>query len=170
QGAVFDSTRRTVGATSFTSVTDVKSTNGYTGLYFTDTLALMDQLLITLAGRYNIATIEITDELGSNPNIGGTNTYRRFNPAVGLNYSPIAAVNAYVSYNEGMRAPTAVELTCADPSAPCPLPNAFVSDPPLKAVVAKTLELGGRGALGSNTTWSAAVYRSNLDDDIQFVS
>jgi iron complex outermembrane recepter protein len=170
QGAVFDSTRQTVGTTPFTSVTDVKSTNGYTGLYFTDTLALMDQLLITVAGRYNIATIETTDDLGSNPNIDGTNTYHRFNPAVGLNYNPTEAVNAYVSYNEGMRAPTAVELTCANPSAPCPLPNAFVSDPPLKAVVAKTLELGGRGALGSNTSWSAAVYRASLDDDIQFVS
>lgn len=151
-------------------MTDVKSTNGYTGLYFTDTLALMDQLLLTLAGRYNIATIEITDELGTNSKIDGTSTYHRFNPAVGLNYNPIEAVNAYVSYNEGMRAPTAVELTCADPSAPCPLPNAFVSDPPLKEVVAKALELGGRGSLGSNTSWSAAVYRANLDDDIQFVS
>jgi enoyl-CoA hydratase/carnithine racemase len=29
------------------------------------------------------------------------------------------------SYNEGMRAPSAMELTCADPAAPGKLPNAF---------------------------------------------
>ena len=69
-----------------------------------------------------------------------------------------------------MRAPTAVELTCADPTAPCPLPNAFLSDPPLQAVIAKTVELGGRGMLSANTSWSAALYRANLDNDIQFVS
>jgi outer membrane receptor protein involved in Fe transport len=68
-----------------------------------------------------------------------------------------------------MRAPTAMELTCADPSAPCKLPNGFVADPPLKKVVAKTIELGARGKQGE-TTWSAAIYRTDLFDDIQFVS
>ena len=32
-----------------------------------------------------------------------------------------------------MRAPTPIELTCADPDAPCKLPNQFLADPPLKA-------------------------------------
>ena len=40
-----------------------------------------------------------------------------------------------------MRAPTPVELTCADPAAPCHLPNIFLADPPLKKVVSRTLEL-----------------------------
>jgi iron complex outermembrane receptor protein len=170
QDAVFSSTRQTVGVTPFVLATDVNSTTAYSGFYFTDTYAFTDKLLMTLAGRYNIATIKITDELGNKPGIDGTNTYQRFNPAVGLNYNPSKAVNTYISYNEGMRAPTAVELTCADPTAPCPLPNAFLSDPPLQAVIAKTVELGGRGMLSANTSWSAAVYRANLDNDIQFVS
>jgi len=170
QGAIFSPTRDTVGATPFTLETDVNSTNAYTGFYFTDTFAFTSELLMTLAGRYNIASIQITDELGNNPSINGTNTYQRFNPAVGLNYNPSKVVNTYISYNEGMRAPSPVELTCSDPNAPCPLPNAFVSDPPLQAVVAKTLELGGRGALSANTSWSAAIYRANLYNDIQFVS
>ena len=170
QGAVFDASRQTIGVSPFTLFTDVSSTNGYSGFYFTDTFAFTEQLLMTLAGRYNIATIEITDDLGNKPGINGTNTYQRFNPAVGLNYNPSKAINTYVSYNEGMRAPTAAELTCADPNAPCPLPNAFVSDPPLQAVIAKTLELGGRGAISANTAWNAAIYRANVYNDIQFVS
>jgi outer membrane receptor protein involved in Fe transport len=78
-------------------------------------------------------------------------------------------LTAYGSYNEGMRAPTAVELTCADPAAPCKLPNAFLADPPLKKVVAKTIEFGLRGRSG-DSGWSAAVYRTDLVDDIQFIS
>ena len=154
----------------FVLTTDVGGINAYTGFYFTDTFAFNNQLLMTLAGRYNIATIRLTDELGNNPAINGTSTYERFNPAVGLNYNPSKAINTYVSYNEGMRAPTPVELTCSNPAAPCPLPNAFVSDPPLQAVIAKTFELGGRGMLSPTTAWSAAVYRANLYNDIQFVS
>jgi outer membrane receptor protein involved in Fe transport len=69
-----------------------------------------------------------------------------------------------------MRAPTPIELTCADPEAPCRLPNEFLSDPPLAKVVSKTIELGARGRIGQATTWSAAVYRTDLDDDIEFTS
>jgi len=125
---------------------------------------------MTLAGRYNIASMRLADELGTAPGINGTNIYDRFTPAVGVNYNPSKAVNTYVSYNEGMRAPTPVELTCANPSAPCPLPSAFISDPPLQAVIAKTFEFGGRGMLTPNTSWSAAVYRTNLYNDIQLVT
>jgi iron complex outermembrane receptor protein len=170
QGAVFDSARQVVGVSPYVLTTDVSSTTAYTGFYFTDTFSINEKLLLTLAGRYNIATIDVTDELGNKPGVDGNNTYQRFNPAIGLNYNANKALNTYISYNEGMRAPTAVELTCADPNAPCPLPNAFLSDPPLQAVVAKTWEVGGRGVLGPNTAWNAAVYHANLNNDIQFVS
>jgi iron complex outermembrane receptor protein len=69
-----------------------------------------------------------------------------------------------------MRAPTAMELTCADPTDPCKLPNSFLSDPPLRKVVAKTIEVGARGKAGDAFSWSASAYRTDLDDDIQFIS
>lgn len=69
-----------------------------------------------------------------------------------------------------MRTPTPIELTCANPAAPCKLPNNFLSDPPLQMVVARTLEFGLRGRPGRAFQWSAAVYRTELGDDIQFIS
>ena len=113
--------------------------------------------------------MSIRDQSGTSPDLDGDHSFQRFNPALGLNFNPMAGFTAYASYNEGMRAPTAVELTCADPTAPCKLPNSFVADPPLKKVVAKTVEVGARGKAGE-TSWSAAIYRTELLDDIQFVS
>jgi outer membrane receptor protein involved in Fe transport len=73
-----------------------------------------------------------------------------------------------------MRVPSPVELTCADPDAPCTLPNIFVADPPLKPVIGTTVELGGRGrwtpVAGTGGQWSVAIYRTELRDDIQFIS
>ena len=56
-----------------------------------------------------------------------------------------SSLNVYGGYNESTRAPTAVELACASPDAPCKLPNEFVADPDLKQVVAKNWEAGLRG-------------------------
>jgi len=63
-----------------------------------------------------------------------------------------------------------MELGCANPYAPCKLPNAMAGDPPLKQVVAKTFEGGLRGNLTEDVRWSAAVYRTENNNDIQFVT
>lgn len=42
--------------------------------------------------------------------------------------------------------------------------------PPLKKFVSKTVEAGARGKLDPETTWSAAIFRTDLDDDLQFIS
>jgi len=86
-----------------------------------------------------------------------------------MNFNPTPGLTTYAGYNEGMRAPTALELTCADPAAPCKLPNSFLADPPLKKIVAKTFEIGARGRQ-RDFSWSAAAFRTDLLDDIQFVS
>ena len=61
-----------------------------------------------------------------------------------------------------------MELTCADPGAPCKLPNEFLSDPALEAVLSRSGEVGTRGRTGA-WEWSAAAYRTDLENDIQFV-
>jgi len=139
-----------------------------TGLFVSDNFGIDDKTFLTLSGRYNHATVSLEDRLGTALN--GEHSFNRVNPAVGIAYNPTNAVTAYAAYNEGMRVPTPVELSCADPNAPCSLPNAFSSDPALKPVISKTLELGARGRLGTSIGWSGALFRSVLDDDIQFIS
>ena len=168
QPAALTPSRGAVATGEFESQTDARTRNHNLALYAMDSLSLTPQWTVTASGRFNSAHVSIRDRSGTAPELDGDHRFNRFNPALGINYNPVAQLTAYASYNEGMRAPTAMELTCADPAAPCKLPNAFLADPPLRKVVARTLELGARGKDGA-FSWSAAVYRTDLGDDIQFI-
>ena len=159
-------------------------------LYATDTLALGSAWHATASGRYNRTTIDNTDRLnpGGGPgSLDGVYHYGRFNPAVGLTFTPSAPINAYFGFSEGSRAPTSIELGCADPNEPCKLPNSLAGDPPLGQVTTHTWEAGVRGSTRSNQIqmqtdsglsrkrvaqfdWSAGFFRSTNTDDILFVT
>ncbi|MCX7172107.1 MAG: TonB-dependent receptor, partial [Proteobacteria bacterium] len=170
QTAAFTAERGTVGTSDFTLDTDARTRNSYFGLFFADTLNLNAEWALTVSGRYNRARVKIEDLSGADPLLNADHTFSHFNPALGINFSPSERLTAYAAFNEGMRAPTPIELACADPAAPCKLPNNFLYDPALKKVVSKTLETGMRGKLPHDTQWSAAIYRTELTDDIQFIS
>jgi outer membrane receptor protein involved in Fe transport len=146
-------------------------------LYFSDTLTLRKNLNLTVSGRYNRFTVNNTDRL--NPIAGpgsltGDYVFQRFNPSVGLTWSPISSVNGYARFSQGSRAPTAIELGCADPANPCSLPNALASDPPLQQVVNDTFEVGLRGkpelSFVHNLNWNVGAFRGENHNDILFVS
>ncbi|PFH28742.1 MULTISPECIES: TonB-dependent receptor [Burkholderia] len=170
QDAYFTATRAAAGVGDYQLQTHADTHGANYGLYFNDTLSLTQQLSATFSGRYDWARADIGDESGQQPALDGRHTFSRFNPAFGVNWNPTSTLTVYASYNEGMRSPTVIELACADPNAPCSLPNDFVSDPNLRPVIARTVEIGARGRVGSATTWNAAVWRTTLADDIQFVS
>ena len=146
--------------------------NTYSGAFATDTLALAKWLDVTAAGRFNTAAIGLHDRLGSG--LDGNHRYQRFNPSLGATSRLGGGVVAYAAYSEANRVPTAAELSCADPTQPCRVPNAFVADPALRQVVSHTAEIGARGGhiLGadSKASWSLAAYLARNDDDIIFVS
>ena len=154
----------------FETQVDVSTRQENVGVYATDTFDLTERLALTVAGRYQHVSIEIRDRSGANPALDGDHTFSRFSPSAGLAFQALENVTLFASYSEGFRAPTAAELTCADPNAPCNLPNAFVADPPLKPVVARTYEVGARGKLpvGKELGWTLALFRTDLEDDILF--
>jgi outer membrane receptor protein involved in Fe transport len=140
-------------------------------LYGTDTLSLRDRWHVTLSSRYDAITVHNTDRIhpgGAPGSLDGDHAFRRFNPALGVTFRASEALGAYVAYGEGSRAPTSIELGCADPNQPCKLPNAMAGDPPLRQVVTRTWEAGVRGRRGA-FEWSAGVFRATNRDDILFV-
>lgn len=170
QDAEFTADRNTVGIDDFALQTDADTRTRYYGAFIADTFNLTPLWTLTASGRWNYAHVRIADRTGEAPLLDGAESFTRFNPAVGVNFNPTPDLTTYASYNEGARAPTAIELTCADPNAPCKLPNDFLADPPLHEVVSKTVEVGARGTLGKAVHWTASVYRTRLENDIEFIS
>ena len=139
-------------------------------LYLSDTLSLSEKATLTLSGRYNSTRVKTTDRINlTPPNLDGDFTYKKFNPAVGFTLQVSPALGAYAGWNQGNRAPSPIELGCADPANPCTLPNALASDPFLEQVVARTLEAGFRGKSGDSLRWNAGIYRTENRNDILFV-
>lgn len=158
---------------------DLKGKTRTWSAFGTDTLSLSDNLHVTGSLRYNHTTIRNRDQqihhnfdgtLNPDASLSGDHIFNRVNPAIGLTFTPIKNYNTYLGYNEGMRAPTSVELGCANPDAPCRLPNAMAGDPPLKAVVSKTWEAGIRAKENENLFWSAGVFSGRNTNDIQFIN
>ena len=158
---------QTSGLTGKTYTTSIFATNNH---------ALNDQWSINTAARYNYVDIRNEDTLngeGGATSLTGDHDFDRLNPSVGLTYTPTDTLSTYASYNEANRAPTSIELGCANPDNPCTLPTQMADDPPLEQVVAKTFEAGARGRftsfLNSNTSWNISGYSATNHDDILFI-
>jgi len=165
------------------TVISLAGSNKIYGAYLTDTLSPGKLLHFTLSLRYNRNT-ETLDGYSVDTDIGdfgagfdqaspvvGNHTFSRLNPAFGFTVTPTDDLTFYADYNEASRAPTVIELGCANPAAPCGLPNDFASDPDLRQVIARTVEVGARGNLADQSlVWSADVFHTVNRDDLQFVA
>ena len=134
-------------------------------VYATDTLSLGNAWHFTLSGRYNRTTIDNGDRItpGGGPGLARRQLRVRPLQSGGRRHvqSVARAGTLYFGYSEGSRAPTSIELGCADPTQPCKLPNAMAGDPPLEQVVTRTWEAGVRGRLERGVNWSAGWFRAD---------
>jgi len=145
----------------------LRTTNRYTGLYALDTFDVTDRFSISGGGRFNYASINLQDQIGTDLN--GSHTFSRFNPMVGGTYKITSEVTGYAGYSEANRAPTPLELACADPARPCIVAAFLIADPPLKQVVSRTVEAGFRGTKELNIGtlgWKVGGFSATNADDI----
>jgi len=161
--------RGTVGSGLFDqeAVVRLRTRVRHTGLYLADFLSVAPRVTLMGAARFNHSTVALRDQVGTDLN--GDHRFSRVNPAVGVTVQMPRAVTAFGSFSVSSRVPAPSELSCADPADPCRLPNAFVADPPLAQVVARTIEGGLRGRR-SGVSWNASVFRTANRDDIIFIS
>jgi iron complex outermembrane receptor protein len=142
----------------------------YYGAYFNETFDLTNRLSLTAGGRYNLAAINLSDLLGTNPDLNSSLTYARFNPVTGFTYKILPELMTfYAGYSEANRIPTPLELGCSNPQKPCLLEGFLVSDPPLNQVVARTREAGLRGNIntaGGRGDWKLGLFRTDSESDI----
>ncbi|MDP6183104.1 MAG: TonB-dependent receptor, partial [Gammaproteobacteria bacterium] len=185
-----DTATRSTDGLGIGSFVDEVATNVATetrtwSLYFMDAMDLTDRVTLTVGGRFNSTDVSLRDRSGAQPELNGDHDFSRFNPSIGLTYSPVTTLNLYAGYSESSRAPTPIELACNDGvfqiardaavargedpddvDFECRLPNAFLADPPLDEVVAKSFELGARGEFGPVRHRIGYFHTTNEDDII----
>jgi iron complex outermembrane recepter protein len=162
-------TRGTVGTGIFDGEAAVRlrSTATHAGAYVANYFRVVPRVTLSGSARFTRSWISLRDGLGDD--LTGDHAFARLNPSAGVTIDAGAGVTAFMSYGQSSRVPTPSELGCADPEDPCRLPNAFVADPPLDEVVARSLEGGARGRAGG-VNWTLSVFRTAIADDIIFVS
>jgi outer membrane receptor protein involved in Fe transport len=162
----------TVDGVPFDTRVDLHGIINTGSIYATDTFS-KGRWNITASGRYDHTTLDNHDRvqpLSGSGSLTATNSFGRFNPAAGVTFNAGGQRNLYFGYSEGSRAPTSIELGCADPSQPCKLPNALAGDPPLQQVVTRTFEAGVRGGAEGKLTWRAGWFRAENHNDLLFVA
>ncbi len=158
------------GSEQFTA--GVKGTTTAFGTYLADTYQLTEKTYVTVAGRFNQTTVANTlTSYTSGVDDGSESesfTYRKFNPSLGMTHQ-FGQLTLFGNWAQSNRAPTVMELGCADKEDGCILPTGLQADPYLKQVVSQTIEAGMRwkNDLGYNLSFSA--YRTINKDDIIFV-
>lgn len=170
-GAFADGSQESEDA--FDSRVDLDGDTTTSSVYFTDTVELSRVMQLTLSGRYDRTTVDNEDNItaaGDPGSLTAKHRFSRFNPAIGVTFNPSEGLSGYIGYTEGSRAPSSIELGCADPENPCRLPNAMAGDPPLNQVVTRTMEVGARGMVAKHLAWNIGVFRADNRDDILFVA
>jgi iron complex outermembrane recepter protein len=149
----------------------LRTMNTDLGVYAEDTLRIAPALSLEVAGRWNLTSVYLTDRYGTA--LTGDHQYSSINPSVKLTWDINDNISVHADGGASSRTPTAAELSCANPSVPCLFPLSFISDPNLREVTARTIDVGAKGklALGSVTlNWLADAYDTRNSNDILFVS
>lgn len=168
-GVVIDQSQSPTAPPPIEAPVDVAALNTYAGAYAIDVFDVTRRLSLTLSGRLNYADIDLADHRGGS--LDGQHSFNRINPGLGFAYRTGAGVTLYGGYSQSSRAPTAGELSCADPAAPCLLDAFLAADPKLRQVVSRNVDLGLRGrfdlpVLAGAFDWSLGLYRTDSDRDI----
>jgi outer membrane receptor protein involved in Fe transport len=150
------------------------------GVYLADTFKMNETTYFTAAARYNHTVVDntITRYLNASGNPLATPlelakeefTYRRLNPSFGLTHQLSGNLTVFGNWAQSNRAPTVIELGCADPEYPCIMPTGLQADPFLKQVVAQTIEGGLRWKNNQGYNLAVSFYQTDNNDDILFIA
>jgi len=154
-------------------ITNIEATTHNVGLYGSNTLDLNDTTSVNLSARWNWSSLKIEDQYSTA--LEGHHFFWRINPGIGIT-KRYGDTTFFASYKESSRTPSVAELACADPDAPCRLPNSFQADPPLDQVVNRNFEIGARGresfdlyGTAQNINWTLNAFAGRNYNDIIFI-
>ena len=124
--------------------------------------------MATLSGGLRLDAIRVPFRNLIDPERDTTSTFTALNPRAALALDLTRNLRTWAGVVRSFRAPAVIEIACADPEEPCPLPFALGDDPPISPVVAVTSELGASWRRGP-VAIDATMYRTNVRDEIVLV-
>ena len=154
--------------------TDIATGVRRSHVYLRDSFSLDDAWVVNLAGYFHDSEVNLRDRTGEQPQLNGTHSFAGFNWSAGV-VRRWGSRDLFASYSQSSRLPTPIELACSEALArnpetgemeECRLPNAFLADPPLEEVVARSVELGARGTNGAGWQWTMGLFHAYNDNDI----
>lgn len=119
---------------------------------------------VTASLRYDYVRIPFDDRL--DPENSGTNTFNQLTGSIGGDFRVSDDATVFGSYGRGFRAPVILEISCADPEDPCPLPFELGADPPLDAVRTDTWQAGLRYSGPGASRLEVVGYWAEVYDDL----
>jgi outer membrane receptor protein involved in Fe transport len=147
---------------------DIKVPETDAGAFAQGVLSLTPALSLTAAARFDWVRLPFQDLYDSANS--ATSTYTHLSPRIGATFTMSPTLRGYASVGGGFRAPAPVEVGCASPDAPCPLPYALGDDPALAPVTLTSYEVGADWEPHGGSTVEAALFRSDVHDEIAFVA
>jgi iron complex outermembrane recepter protein len=141
-------------------VTDENNFGVFTQLY----LPTSERVSWLGALRYDHVRLPVTDLL--DPENSGVNTFNRITGSIGVDLKLSEQANVYGNFGRGFRAPVILEVSCADPEDPCPLPFELGADPPLDPVTTNTWQAGLRLNPSPTTRLEAVAYWAEVYGDL----
>src|SRR5690606_7436260 len=121
------------------------------------------RLALTAGARADVVRVPFRNRLDSTRDT--TSTFVHVSPRLSASVQLATGTVAYVSAAGSFRPPALIEIACADPEEPCPLPFALGDDPPIDPVRVMTWEAGATWTRASMSARITA-YRSDVRDDI----
>lgn len=115
-----------------------------------------ESLVLTAGLRHDRARIRYQDKY--TPANGGSQSFDRTSPRVGLNLNPSEELGLYASYSESFRTPTVNEISSLGP----------FSQSRLDPVRARSYEVGARKGFGDDASLRLSAYRTDVRDEIYF--
>lgn len=122
-----------------------------------------DRVGVTGSLRYDHVDLPFIDVL--DPENSGENRFDQLTGSLGADVVLSPALRAFASYGRGFRTPVILELSCADPLDPCPLPFELGADPPLDPVTTDLVQAGMRYA-SAGASLELVGYRAEVHDDL----
>ncbi len=128
------------------------------GVFAHSRWVLTPELGLTVSARYDRIRFKVDDDLvtADDPDDSGSRTFDQLNPMVGLSYASAPWLNVYGNVGRSFQTPSTTEFTDTI--------GGFNFD--LKPERATSYEVGAKGTAADRVSYSLALFRSNIDNQL----